>query len=63
MVGFVISFVIGSVDSEVGSIDVIALYDRLKDLWMMNGSVIFEVYLLVLYYYRLTFVFTPKSLN
>jgi hypothetical protein len=37
------------VDGEVGGVDVVSLHDPLKDLWLVDGALLHEVYGLVLY--------------
>lgn len=63
VVGLSVPDVIGGVDDEVGSVNVVSLQRGLEELGMVHCAVLLEVKQLVLRYRRVTFVFTPKNLS
>jgi hypothetical protein len=60
VVGLSVSDVIGSVDGEVSSVDVVSLHCRFEQLGVVHCSVLQEVQLLILIQTTLTFMFTPQ---
>lgn len=60
VVGLAIPIVVGSIDDEVGGIDVVALDCCFEQFGVVDGAVFQEVQLFILHPMVLTFMLTPQ---